>query len=138
MGVQFLALSIDTKFAHKIWQEGELARMIPDGVPYPMLSDLSGKVGKLYEVHDEGLGLNLRGTFIIDPDGIIQAVQVLHAPVGRDVEELIRQVQAFQHVREAKGAEACPIGWKPGKPTLKPGTGLVGKVDGVWKLEKRS
>ena len=83
--VQVLAASIDTKFAHKIWQEGELARMIPDGVPFPMLSDLSGRVGKLYEVYDENLGLDLRGVFIIDPDGVLQSVQVLNAPVGASV-----------------------------------------------------
>jgi NADH-dependent peroxiredoxin subunit C len=133
-GVQVLAASIDTKFAHKIWQEGELAKMIPEGVPFPMLADLSGKVGKLYEVYDESLGLDLRGVFIIDPDGILQSVQVLNAPVGRDVDEVVRQVQAFQHVRNMKGAEACPIGWKPGKATLKPATGLVGKVAEAWKV----
>jgi len=134
VGVHFLAVSIDTKFVHKVWQETELAAMVPGGIPYPMLSDLAGKVGKLYEVYDEGLGLSLRGTFIIDPDGVIQSVQVLNAPVGRDVDELIRQVQAFQHVRSAKGSEACPIGWKPGKATLKPGGDLVGKVSEAWKV----
>ncbi len=133
MDIEFLAVSIDTHFSHKIWQETELARMVPGGIPYPMLSDLGGKMGRLYEVYDDALGLDLRGTFIIDPDGVIQSVQVLNAPVGRDVDEVIRQVQAFQHVRKMNGAEACPIGWKPGKATLKPGEDLVGKVHESWK-----
>jgi len=133
LGVEILALSIDTQFAHKVWQEGELSKIVPGGVPYPMLSDQAGKIGRLYDVYDENIGLDLRGLFLIDPDGVIQAVQVLNAPVGRDVDELVRQIQAFQHVRSMKGAEVCPIGWKPGKATLKPGPGLVGKVSENWK-----
>ncbi len=132
-----LAISIDTVFSHKVWQEKELSGMVPGGLPYPMLSDLGGKIGQLYGVYDEKLCLDLRGTFLIDPDGMVQACQVLNAPVGREFDEMVRQVQAFQHVRNTKGAEACPIGWKPGKATLKPGAGLVGKVGETWKLEKR-
>ncbi len=128
-----LAASVDTVFAHKVWQESELSRLVPGGLPFPMLSDLSGKIGQLYGVYDDRLSLNLRGLFIIDPDGVVQAIQVLNAPVGRDVDELLRQVRAFPHVRDSKGAEACPVGWRPGKATLKPGAGLVGKVAEVWK-----
>ena len=107
--------------------------MIPGGVPYPMLADLSGKIGREYNVYDEGLCLNLRGTFIIDPDGVVQSMQVQHAPVGRSIEEIVRQLEAFQHVRNAKGSEACPVNWKPGKATLKPNPALVGKVADSWK-----
>ncbi len=110
--------------------------MIEDGVPYPMLSDAGGKVGKLYGVYDEDAGVNIRGRFIIDPDGIILAMEVLTPPVGRNVAELIRQVQAYQHVRET--GEVMPSGWQPGKPTLKPGPDLAGKVWKVWKPEKIS
>lgn len=70
---------------------------------------------------------------IIDPDGVVQGFEVLTPPVGRNVLESIRQIQAFQHVRNIKGAEATPSGWKPGKLTLKPGPDLVGKVWEVWK-----
>ena len=98
-----------------------------------MLSDPGGKIGRLYGVYDENLGLNIRGRFIIDPDGVIQAMEILAPPVGRNVKELIRQIQAFQHVRQSQGTEACPAGWEPGKPTLKPGPDLVGKVWKVWK-----
>ena len=129
-------MSVDSVFSHKIWQEEELSKMIEGGVPYPMLSDAGGKVGKLYGVYDEDSGVNIRGRFIIDPDGIIQAMEVLTPPVGRNVAELIRQVQAYQHVRET--GEVMPSGWQPGKPTLKPGPDLAGKVWKVWKPEKIS
>jgi len=76
-----------------------------------------------------------RGRFIIDPDGIIQGFEVLTPPVGRNINESIRQIQAFQHVRKTKGAETTPSGWNPGKPTLKPGPDLVGKVWEVWKTK---
>jgi peroxiredoxin (alkyl hydroperoxide reductase subunit C) len=88
-----------------------------------------------YGVYDEVGGVNTRGRFIIDPDGVIQAVEVLTPPVGRNVSELIRQIQAFQLIRKTKGAEATPSGWEPGKPTLKPGPDLVGKVWKVWKVK---
>ncbi len=135
MGVEVLAISCDTVFTHKIWQEEELSKMVEGGVPFPMLSDPGGKIGQVYGVYDENLGLNIRGRFIIDPDGVIQAMEVLAPPVGRNVDELIRQIKAFQYVREHQGTEACPAGWEPGKTTLKPGPDLVGKVWEVWKPE---
>ena len=121
---------------HKIWQEQELSKMVDGGFPFPMLSDAGGKIGSVYGIHDEAAGVDVRGRFIIDPDGIIQAIEILTPPVGRKVTESIRQLQAFQHVRETKGAEACPAGWEPGKPTLKVGPGLVGKVWEVWKPDE--
>ena len=80
-------------------------------------------------------GVETRGRFIIDPDGVVQGYEVLTPPVGRNVMESFRQVQAFQLVRESKGKEATPSGWKPGKTTLKPGPDLVGRVWEVWKTE---
>ena len=124
-------MSVDSVFSHKIWQEEELSKMIEGGVPFPMLSDAGGKVGMIYGVYDEDAGVNVRGRFVMDPDGVIVAMEVLTPPVGRNVEETIRQVQAFQHVRET--GEVMPSGWTPGKPTLKPGPDLAGKVWKVWK-----
>jgi len=128
-----LAISCDTVFTHKIWQETELSQMVPGGILFPMLSDPGGKIGQVYGVYDENLGLNIRGRFIIDPDGIIQSMEILAPPVCRKVQELIRQIQAFQYVRQSQGTEACPAGWEPSKPTLKPGPDLVGNVWKVWK-----
>ena len=126
-------MSVDSVFVHKIWQEEELSKMVEGGVPYPMLSDQGGKIGTVYGVYDEAAGVNVRGRFLIDPDGVIQAMEVLTPPVGRNSAELVRQVKAFQHVRET--GEATPSGWTPGKTTLKPGPDLVGKVWEVWKPE---
>ena len=129
-------MSIDSMFTHKMWDEDELSKMVDGGVPFPMLSDAGGKVGKVYGVYDENAGVENRGRFIIDPDGVVQGFEVLTPPVGRNVFETIRQVQAFQLVRETKGGEATPSGWRPGKDTLKPGIDLVGKVWKVWKTEQ--
>ena len=96
-----------------------------------MLSDQGGRIGSVYGVYEEDAGVDIRGRFIIDPDGIIQGMEVLAPTVGRNVAELIRQVKAFQHVRET--GEVTPSGWEPGKPTLKPGPNLAGKVWKEWK-----
>lgn len=135
MNVEVLSMSIDSMFVHKMWDDDELAKMVEGGVPFPMLSDAGGKVGKVYGVFDETAGVEARGRFIIDPDGVIQGFEVLTPPVGRNVNESIRQIQAFQLVRETKGAEATPSGWRPGKKTLKPGIDLVGKVWQEWKTD---
>jgi peroxiredoxin (alkyl hydroperoxide reductase subunit C) len=127
-------MSVDSVFVHKMWDDHELSKMVPGGIPFHMLSDGGGKVGAAYGVYDEGAGVENRGRFLIDPDGIIQGFEVLTPPVGRNVAETIRQIQAFQLIRETKGAEATPSGWRPGKLTLKPGPELVGKVWEVWKV----
>ncbi len=124
-------MSTDSRFTHKIWQEEELSKMVPGGVPFPMLSDAGGRIGQVYGVYDEEAGVDIRGRFLIDPDGIIQATEIMTPSVGRNVVELIRQVKAFQHVRET--GEVAPAGWQPGKPTLKPSPELAGKVWQVWK-----
>ena len=124
---------MDSTFTHKIWDEEELSKMVDGGIPFAMISDGAGHLGKVYGVYDETAGVDIRGRFIIDPDGVVQAMEVLTPPVGRHLDETIRQVQAFQHVRKTKGAEVCPSGWHPGDPVLKPGPDLVGKVWKVWK-----
>jgi peroxiredoxin (alkyl hydroperoxide reductase subunit C) len=126
-------MSVDSVFVHKMWDDVELSKMVSGGIPFAMLSDAAGRVGSLYDVYDIDAGVETRGRFIIDPDGIIQGYEVLTPPVGRNVMESLRQIQAFQLVRESKGTEATPSGWRPGKPTLKPGPDLVGKVWEHWK-----
>lgn len=133
LGVEVLAMSVDSIYTHKVWQEEELSKMVEGGVTFPMLSDAGGKVGQVYGVYDEEAGVETRGRFIIDPDGVIQAIEILTPPVGRNEAELYRQIQAFQLVRASKGKEATPAAWQPGEPTLKPEPDLVGKVWQVWK-----
>jgi alkyl hydroperoxide reductase subunit AhpC len=131
LGCEVLAASTDSRFVHKIWQEQELSKMVDGGVPYPMLSDAGGKIGQVYGVYDEAAGVDIRGRFIIDPDFVIRAMEVLTPEVGRNPAELIRQVKAFQHNRAT--GEVLPSGWQPGQVTLKPGPALVGNVWKVWK-----
>ncbi len=128
-------MSIDSVFVHKMWDDNELSKMVEGGGPFPMLSDAGGRVGRAFGVFDEEAGVETRGRFIIDPEGVVQGYEVLTPPVGRNVNETFRQLHAFQLVRETKGAEATPSGWRPGKPTLKPGPDLVGKVWEEWKTE---
>ncbi|GMV01659.1 MAG: redoxin domain-containing protein [Burkholderiaceae bacterium] len=132
LGVEVVSVSVDSHFVHKMWDDHELSKMVNGGVPFHMAADQAGNVGRAYGVWDESQGIEMRGRFIIDPDGVIQAMEVLTPPVGRKFAETVRQVQAFQVVRASGGAEATPAGWEPGKPTLEPGPDLVGKVWEVW------
>lgn len=136
LGVEVISVSVDSHFVHKVWNDQELTKMVEGGVPFHMAADQAGNVGRAYGCWDETQGIELRGRFIIDPDGVIQAMEVLTPPVGRKLDETIRQVKAFQHVRATKGAEACPAGWQPGEDTLKPGPDLVGNVWKVWDPSK--
>jgi len=132
LDVEVFAISVDSRFVHKVWQEQELNKMVPGGIPFPMLSDPGGKIGSIYGVYDEKAGVNIRGRFIIDPDFVIKAIEILTPEVGRNPKELLRQIKALQHTRAT--GEVTPSGWEPGDKTLKPGPDLVGKVWEVWKL----
>jgi peroxiredoxin (alkyl hydroperoxide reductase subunit C) len=133
LGVEVFSVSTDSRFVHKMWQEKELSKMVEGGVPFPMLSDGGGRIGTVYGVYEEAAGVDIRGRFIIDPDGVIRAMEVLTPEVGRNVSELIRQIKAFQLVVET--GVVTPSGWQPGTPTLTPGPALVGKVWKEWKPE---
>jgi alkyl hydroperoxide reductase subunit AhpC len=134
LGVVVLSVSTDSRFVHKMWQEYELSKMVAGGVPFPMLSDGGGRIGSIYGIYDAAAGVDIRGRFIIDPDGIIQGMEVLTPTVGRNINETIRQVKAFQYVR--KTGKVTPSDWHPGEKTLTPGPELVGKVWKVWKPGK--
>lgn len=130
--VEVLAISTDTVFSHKVWhEESELIKP----VKFPMVSDSKGEISRLYEVYDEDEGTAVRGRFIIDPDGILRAVEVVYPNVGRNVKELIRQIKAFQYVRKNPN-EIAPAGWQPGRKTFKPSIDIAGKVYEVWKPEE--
>jgi peroxiredoxin (alkyl hydroperoxide reductase subunit C) len=134
-GVQVLSMSTDSVFVHKMWVDHELSKMVTAGtVPFPMLSDAAGRVGGIYGVYDRDAGVDVRGRFLIDPDGVVQGFEVLSPPVGRNVGETLRQIQAFQLVRASGGTQATPSGWRPGKPVLTPGPALVGRVWSQWQV----
>jgi alkyl hydroperoxide reductase subunit AhpC len=131
LNVEVLSVSVDSVFTHKIWNETELSKMVEGGIPYPMLSDQNGSIGSLYGVYDEKSGVNIRGRFLIDADGIIQAAEILSPPVGRNPKELLRQIKAYQH--HQKTGEVMPSGWEEGDKTLKPSTALAGNVWKEWQ-----
>lgn len=133
LGVEVISFSVDNLYVHKVWNDTEISRIVEGGIPFRMGSDTAGKIGSRYGVYDESRGQDLRGRYIIDPDGVLQAMEILSAPVGRSLEEALRQIQAFQHVRASGGAEACPASWQPGQAGLKISTDLVGNLWKVWK-----
>lgn len=135
LGAEVLSVSVDSVFVHKMWNDNELVKMVDGGIPYPMLSDQGGKIGSMYGVYDDVSGVEMRGRFIIDPDGVLQGFEVLTPPVGRNVSETARQLKAFQLVRESKGTQATPSGWTPGSKTLKPSPSLVGNVWKEWTVK---
>jgi len=134
LGAEVLAVSVDPVAAHQEWHEKELSRMVEGGALYPMISDPEGKIGDLFGVYDAKTGLDLRSHFLIDPHGVIQAMEIVAAPIGRNVPEMLRQLRALQH-HQATG-DYMPCGWEPGKPTLTEkadAPSLSGKVWEVWK-----
>ena len=135
LGAEILAISVDSPYTHKAWQEVELSKMVEGGLPYPMLSDVGGDIGRLYGVFDEEYKVDVRGSFLIDPDGNLQAMEVLAPAIGRNASEMLRQLKACAYVRNSGGKEATPAGWEPGQKTLTPEPGLAGKVCEIWSPE---
>ncbi len=124
LGVEILSVSTDTVFVHKAWFDNSPTIK---KVKFPMIADPTGNMCKAYGTYISEEGLSLRGTFIIDPDGILQAYELHSNNIGRSSTELLRKLKAAQFVRQ-HGNQVCPINWEPGKKTLKPGLDLVGKI----------
>lgn len=133
LDTQVLSCSVDSIYTHKIWNDQELSKLAGN-TPFPMLSDQNGEIGRKYGVYDEQSGVTFRGTFLIDPDGLLQSIEVLSMPIGRNVYESLRQIKASQMVRKTKEKEVAPAVWEPGKKTIKPCPELVGKVWQEWTL----
>jgi peroxiredoxin (alkyl hydroperoxide reductase subunit C) len=121
---EILSISTDTVFVHKAWHDNSPSIK---KITYPMVADPTAQLCRYFGTYIEGVGLSLRGTFIIDPDGILKAMDVHDNSIGRSAEEVLRKLQAASFVRQHQG-EVCPASWKPGKKTLKPGLDLVGKI----------
>jgi peroxiredoxin (alkyl hydroperoxide reductase subunit C) len=123
-GAEILSVSTDTVFVHKAWHDNSPTIK---KIRFPMLADPTGKICKAYGTYIKEEGLSLRGTFLIDPDGILKAYEIHDNSIGRSSEEFLRKIQAAKFTRE-HGGEVCPVNWKPGEKTLKPGLDLVGKI----------
>lgn len=124
MDVEVYSVSTDTHFSHKAWHDTSAAI---GKIRYPMIGDPTGAITRNFEVMREDQGLADRGTFIIDPQGVIQAVEITAEGIGRDARELLRKVKAAQYVAAHPG-EVCPAKWKEGEKTLAPSLDLVGKI----------
>lgn len=123
-GAEVMSVSTDTVYVHKAWHDASPAIK---KINFPMLADPSQKLSRQFGTLIEDAGLSLRGSFIIDPDGVLKCAEIHDNSIGRSAKELLRKVQAAKFVRENKG-EVCPASWEPGKKTLKPGLDLVGKI----------
>ena len=123
-GAEILSASTDTYYVHKAWHDSSDTIK---KVKFPMLADPTGKLSRDYGVYIEEEGLALRGTFILNPEGILKAYEIHDNSIGRSTDELIRKLHAAKFVAE-HGNEVCPMNWKPGGETLKPGLDLVGKI----------
>lgn len=124
LDVTVLAASTDTVFSHRAWVKHE---GLMKGFPYAMLADHNGEIASAYNILDYKSGIAGRGTFIIDPDGIVRGIEVTSGPLGRNSDELIRKIEALQFMREHPGA-ACPAKWAPGAKTLNPNIKIAGEV----------
>ena len=134
--VEILAISVDSLFVHKIWNDQELSKLVKGGVPFPMLTDAGGAIGNAYGVYQRETGVEARGRFILDPDGTLQGYEILTAPVGRSVKETYRQIQAFQAVWESKGTKVASCEWKTGQPLFSPSSKLVGQTADFWNISQ--
>jgi len=124
LNTEILSVSTDTVFVHKAWKDNSEAIK---KINFPMVADPTGKICKAYGTYIKDEGLSLRGTFVIDPDGVLKAFEIHDNSIGRSSTELLRKIKAAQFVRE-HGDQVCPANWEPGKDTLKPGLDLVGKI----------
>lgn len=121
---EIVSVSTDTVFSHKAWYDSS---PIVGKINFPMLADPTGQLAKTFGVYIETEGLALRGTFIIDPDGLLKAYEVHANNIGRSAAEALRKLQAAIFVRN-NGGEVCPANWQPGRSALKPEIDLVGKL----------
>jgi NADH-dependent peroxiredoxin subunit C len=124
MGVEIYSVSTDTHFTHKAWHD---TSDTIGKIQFPMIADPTGTVTRNFGVMIEEAGLADRGTFVIDPQGKIQIVEINAGGIGRDASELLRKVKAAQYVASHPG-EVCPAKWKEGEATLAPSLDLVGKI----------
>jgi len=124
LGVEVVSVSTDTKFTHLGWHQAE---MLLKNVRFLMGADPTGKISRMFGVYDEQGGIAFRGTFIINPKGVLVGSEINYFNVGRDANELLRKMKANVYLEDHPD-EACPAKWDVGEITLKPSAKLVGKV----------
>jgi NADH-dependent peroxiredoxin subunit C len=123
-GAEILSVSTDTAFVHKAWHDHSPAIK---KIQYPMVADPAAKLCRYFDTYLDDEGISLLGSFIIDPDGVIKAIEIHDNSIGRSAEEILRKLQAAIFVRGHEG-KVCPANWRPGKKTLRPELDLVGRI----------
>ena len=116
---EVLGVSVDSQFSHLAWIQTSRKEGGLGDINYPLIADLKKEISTAYNVLDDAAGVALRGLFIIDPDGVIMHSTINNLPVGRNVDETLRVLQAFQYV-QSHPDEVCPANWTPGEKTMKP------------------
>lgn len=124
MDVEVYSVSCDTHFVHKAWADS--SKSIAK-IRYPMLADTTGALARAFGVMIEEEGMSYRGTFVINPEGLVKLAEIQDNSIGRNADELIRKVKAAQFVATHDG-EVCPAKWKEGSDTIMPSIDLVGKI----------
>ncbi len=124
LGVEVYGVSTDTHFSHKAWHDTSKAI---GKIKYALVGDPTARLSRNFEVYIEEAGLADRGTFVVDPDGKIQIVEITAGGVGRNAAELLRKIKAAQYVAAHPG-EVCPAKWEEGRKTLAPSHDLVGAI----------
>ena len=123
-GCEVYSVSCDTHFVHKAWHD---ASPRIKNIEYTMLADPLAVLAKAFGVYKEDEGIAYRGTFVVNPEGLIKIAEIQDNHIGRNADELVRKIEAAQFVATHQG-EVCPARWTRGKETLKPGVDLVGKL----------
>ena len=124
LGVEVFSVSTDTHFSHKAWHGTSKAI---GKIKYALIGDPTGRLSRNFDVYIEEAGLADRGTFVVDPNGVIQILEITAGGVGRNAVELIRKIKAAQYVAAHPG-EVCPAKWEEGRKTLAPSLDLVGAI----------
>lgn len=124
LGAEVLVVTTDTHFAHKIWHDTSAA---VGQSRFPLVGDPTHKLTRAFDVHIDDEGLALRGTFIVNPEGIVKTMEVHDNAIARDVKETLRKLKAAQYVARNPG-QVCPAKWNEGAATLTPSFDLVGKI----------
>ena len=124
LNAEILSVSTDSVFVHKAWHD---TSPLIKKITYPMVADPTGRLCRDFGAYLEDEGVALRGSFLIDPDGVLKTMEIHDNSIGRSMHELLRKLQAATYVRDHQG-EVCPASWAPGEKTLAPGLELVGKL----------
>ena len=123
-GAEVYIITTDTQFSHKVWHETSPA---VGKAQFPLVGDPTHQLTRAFGVHIDEEGLALRGTFVINPDGVIKTVEIHSNEIARDVSETLRKLTAAQYTAAHPG-QVCPAKWKEGAATLTPSLNLVGKI----------